>query len=558
MPSTKKIKFFKQIAIFLSIAWTVMTYIFFSYQLSNEQTHIYNNTITQAKITTKQAEELIVWAFAQKVKAREKNHTLDIKTDFSLRDLIYSMAKKQGTIVKIEGNYLDDDMLGLDKDIKRVIRSVQNDKKDFYTRYTKNKKEYLFYMKPLLADKSCIKCHIHDDKQEGDILGNVNMSMKIKTLVEYNLDNFYFLLFTYLSTWLVGLGLIWWMRYRSRKYFDEKTKNYEESIYSLVDMMERRDSYTAGHSKRVANYSALIAKKLNLSEDEQHLIHRAGMLHDIGKIEVPDALLLKPEALTFGEYELIKTHSKVGYELLSRDPFYDLSSIVLHHHERYDGEGYPYGLKGDEIPFMSQIISIADVYDAVTTNRAYRKAMSKEKALNIIEDGRGSMFNPDIVDIAKEIFMEEKLSDDICQMPKNMIEKIRFSYYFRDQLTGFFNINYFKFLLTHKENYETICAYHVNFKNFTAYNKKHGWKRGDQFLQDVATRISTNYEDSIIIRVFGDNFLILFLDKHVDMDVSIFDSLIEYDKLKIDFKHLNLLYEGIDTFDKLEDIILKV
>ncbi len=287
------------------------------------------------------------------------------------------------------------------------------------------------------------------------------------------------------------------------------------------------------------------------------LVRTGAMYHDIGKIEVPDALLLKPEALTSSEYELIKTHSKVGSELLSREPFYDLASIVLHHHERYDGSGYPYALKGDEIPFLSQIISIADVYDAVTTNRAYRKAMSKEEALEIIEDGRGTLFNPDIVDVAKEIFIEEELSNDISQMPKNMIEEIRFSYYFRDQLTGFFNINYFKFLLTHRDNYKTICAQHLNFVNFRMYNKKHGWKQGDKFLQNIATTISDNYKDSIIIRVFGDNFLILHLDKHVDIDVSIFDSLIKPDKIKVDFKHINLLDEGIDSFDKLEDIILQ-
>jgi len=557
MPSSKKIKFFKQIAIFLSIVWTVMTYTFFTYQMHNEQTHIYHNTIIKAKTTTKQAEELISWAFEQKVKAREKNHRLDIKIDFSLRNLIYSMAEKQGSTIKIEGNYLDDDMINIDVDIKNVIKNVQNEKIDFYTKYSRNDKEYLFYMKPLLADKSCIQCHIHDDKKVGDILGNVNISMKIRTLREYNSQNFYFLIFTYLSTWLVGLALIWWIRYRSRKYFDEKTRNYEESIYSLVDMMERRDSYTAGHSKRVANYASLIAKKLDFSEDEQYLIHRAGMLHDIGKIEVPDALLLKPEKLTTCEYELIKSHTKVGSELLSREPFYDLASIVLHHHEQYDGGGYPYGLKGDEIPFMSQIISIADVYDAVTTNRAYRKAMNKEKALEIIEDGRGTMFNPDIVDIAIEVFIEEKLSNDITQMPKSMIEEIRFSYYFRDQLTGFFNVNYLKFLLTHKENYKNICAHHINFIDFTQYNKKYGWKRGDKFLQDIATTISDKYKDSIVIRVFGDNFLILHLDKHVSIDTSIFSSLIECDKIKMDLKHINLLDENIDTFEKLEDIILK-
>ncbi len=557
MPSTNKIKFFKQIAIFLSIVWTVIIYTVFTYQMSNEQTHIYQNTITKAKITTKQAEELIRWTFEQKIKAIEKNHNLDIKIDFSLRDLIYNMAKNEGLTLKIEGNYLEDDIQDIDdNNIQDIINKVQKHKKVFHTVYKVNNEQYLFYMRPLIADNSCIGCHIHDDKHVGDILGSVNLSIKIKKLKEVNSYSFYFLYFTYIAIWIVGLVLIWWIKYRSKKYFDEKTKNYEESIYSFVDIMERRDSYTAGHSKRVANYAFLIAKKLNFSEDDLKLIYRAGMLHDIGKIEIPDALLLKPESLTEGEYKLIKKHPKVGAELLSREPFFDLASIVLHHHEHYDGSGYPYGLKGNEIPFLSQIISIADVYDAVTTNRAYREAMSKKEALKIIEEGRGKLFNPDIVDISKEIFIKEEIINDTSQMPNNMLDEIKFSYYFRDQLTGFFNINYLKFLLKHKENYEYICIYHLNFLNFTAYNRKYGWKKGDKFLQDVAQMISDTYEDCILIRVFSDNFLILHLDKHIEIDKSIFDKFVSID-LKIDFKHVNIIDANIDTFDKLEDIVLK-
>jgi putative nucleotidyltransferase with HDIG domain len=556
MPSSNKIRIFKQIAIFLSVVWTIMTYSIFTYQMSNEQTHIYQNTITKAKITTKQAEELITWAFEQKIKTIEKNQNLDIKIDFSLRDLIYSMAKNEGLDLKIEGNYLDDDIIDIDdKNIQNIISKVQKYKKVFYTVYNLDNEQYLFYMRPLIADKSCIKCHIHDDKQVGDILGNINVSMKLRGLKEVNLYSYYFLFFTYIAIWIVGLVLIWWIKYRSKRYFDEKTKNYEESIYSLVDMMEKRDSYTAGHSKRVANYALLIAQKLHLCENDLRLIYRAGMLHDIGKIEIPDALLLKPESLTKGEYTLIKKHPKVGAELLSREPFFDLASIVLHHHEHYDGGGYPYGLKGDDIPFLSQIISIADVYDAVTTNRAYREAMSKEEALEIIEKGRGKLFNPDIVDISKEIFIKEKITNDNSQMPKNMPEEIKFSYYFRDQLTGFFNINYLKFLFKHKENYEYICIYHLNFLNFSSYNKKHGWKQGDKFLQDIAQMIADTYKDCILIRIFSDNFLILHINKHIEIDKSIFDKFVGID-LKIDFKHICLTDKNVDTFDKLEDMIL--
>ena len=556
MPSTKKIIFFKQIAIFLSIIWTVMTYSFFIYQMSNEKTHILRNTITKAKSTTQQAEELITWAFDRKIKSRKTNHTFDINTGFSLRDLIYSMAKKQGSVIVIESNYLDDDFDNIDKNIEKTIKKAQKTKTDTYTIYKKKDNEFLFYIKPLLAKKSCLECHVHDDEQVGDLLGNINMSIKILTLKEYNPSNYYFLIFTYLTSWIVGLIIIWWIRYKSRQYFDEKTKHYEESIYSFVDMIERRDSYTAGHSKRVAKYASLIAQKLGLDEYDVNLIHRAGMLHDIGKIEVPDALLLKPDKLTNSEFEIIKTHSKVGYELLSREPFYELALIVLYHHENYDGSGYPYGLKGDDIPFLSQIISVADVYDALTTNRAYRKALSKEEAIKIIEKESGKKFNPKIVKVAKEIFASLEIEDNSPLLPKSLIKEIRFSYFFRDQLTGFFNINYLKFILSHTQDYTIRCAYHINFVEFTKFNTKHGWKKGDEVLQKFSEDIVNKHKDCTLVRLFADNFLIINLERHFELNCGVINTFEKEYKIKIEYKHIDISKEGVDTFDKLEDLIL--
>lgn len=534
-----------------------MTYAFFVYQISNEQKHILNNTITKAKVTTEQAEELILWTYDQREKLKQQNKNLEVNSDFSLRALIYNMAKKEGSTIKIETSYLEDDFVGIDHSVKKVIIDVQTLKKDSFTTYEYKDRSYLFYMNPLIADASCIKCHVHEDDKVGDVIGSVHINIKIDTLAEYNAYTFYFLLFTYFSTWIGGLALIWWMRYKSKQYFDERTRNYEESIYSLIDIMERRDSYTAGHSKRVAEYASLIAQELKLSDDEISLIFRAGMLHDIGKIEVPDALLLKPEKLTNNEYDLIKTHSKVGYEILSREPFYDIASIVLHHHERYDGQGYPHGLKGDSIPTLSQIISIADVYDALTTNRAYRKAMTKKEALEIIEEGKGTFFNPEYVDIAIKIFKKLEEVDNVTALPKSMIEEVRYSYYFRDNLTGFYNSNYLKFLLTHKENYQTICAYHLNFIDFTSYNRKYGWKQGDKFLQEIANTIISKYKDCIVIRIFGDRFLIVNLDKHIKFDEYIFNNLLKASNLKIELSHIDLLDEGIDSFEKLEDKIMR-
>ena len=118
MPTAKKIRFFKQVAILLSVVWTLMTYAFFTYQLHNEQNHIMRNITTKAQTTTKQAEELIVWAFAEKAKVIKKNHNIDMNIGFSLRELIYNMAKDNGSEIKVEGNYYEDDLTNLNENIK--------------------------------------------------------------------------------------------------------------------------------------------------------------------------------------------------------------------------------------------------------------------------------------------------------------------------------------------------------------------------------------------------------------------------------------------------------
>lgn len=128
---------------------------------------------------------------------------------------------------------------------------------------------------------------------------------------------------------------------------EEKVRNYEKTLFSLIKMIERRDSYTAGHSQRVAEYSKLIAKEMGLSEEEQSLIYKAGILHDVGKVATPDAILLKPGKLDDLERELIKEHVNVGVEMLQEIPmFYEIAKIIASHHERFDGSGYPKALRG--------------------------------------------------------------------------------------------------------------------------------------------------------------------------------------------------------------------
>lgn len=556
MPSRNKILFFRQVAIVLSIVWTLVTYLFLLFQLHSEQKHIFERSVFVARDITKQTQYIIEWAFDKQLQESQKQTRLELKTDFSLRDLIYKMNQEKGIELVIEGNYLDTDLARVDKNIAKTLQDMQSSKEERYVLYPKNGETYLYFTKPLLDNGTCSRCHIHDENKKGDILGNVNLEMKVPKFKEYNGFGYTFLLVAYFSTWIIGIFVIWWIRHKNRYFFDEKVKSYEESIYALVDMMEKRDSYTAGHSKRVAYYASLIAAKLDCSKDDVNLIFQAGMLHDIGKVEIPDALLLKPDTLDSSEYELIKTHSKFGYELLCKEPFSHLAKIVLHHHERYDGSGYPYGLSKEEIPYLSQIISVADAFDAMTTNRAYRKSFSIDEALERIQKESGKQFNPKIVLVAMDVLKDVILPEDTTQMPKNILEEMKFSYYFKDQLTDAYNSNYLKFIFAHKHDYENICIYHFHCVNFTAYNRKHGWKQGDKLLQAIAKNFMQRYEKALVVRVFGDNFLLIHLSLHVELDATICKELCVEHDIKISYGHFDLKDEKIETIEDLENKIL--
>lgn len=153
----------------------------------------------------------------------------------------------------------------------------------------------------------------------------------------------------------------------------DKIENFEKTIISFISMIEDRDTYTGGHSQRVANYCRMIAEEMDYSSKECDLIYRAGILHDIGKITTPDTILLKPGKLSELEFKLIQEHVNESYKILIKIPMYkDLAEIIICHHERYDGQGYPNGIKSDEIPFLSHIMIVADAFDAMTTTRIYK------------------------------------------------------------------------------------------------------------------------------------------------------------------------------------------
>ena len=184
---------------------------------------------------------------------------------------------------------------------------------------------------------------------------------------------------------------------------------YWQTVTALSEAVDAKDRYTSGHSRRVAEYSRVIAKRMGKSVLEQEMIYRAGLLHDVGKIRIPIGIINKPGKLTDEEYDLIKIHPVTGYHILKDiSEHYDMATAAKYHHERYDGKGYPNGLQGENIPEMARILAVADSYDAMTSNRSYRKWLPQSVVRSEIEKGKGTQFDPDVADIMLQIIDEDK------------------------------------------------------------------------------------------------------------------------------------------------------
>ncbi|MBI4575878.1 MAG: HD domain-containing protein [Planctomycetes bacterium] len=181
---------------------------------------------------------------------------------------------------------------------------------------------------------------------------------------------------------------------------------YLDTIHRLAVAAEFRDNDTAAHIMRMSNYSALIAKRLRMTEEEIEVVRYASPMHDVGKIGISDLILLKPGKLTDEEFEEMKKHPIIGAKILEgahSEPLITSEVIALTHHEKFDGTGYPRGLKGEQIPMVGRIVALADVYDALTSQRCYKPAFPNEKALAIIREGSGKHFDPQCVDAFLDI-----------------------------------------------------------------------------------------------------------------------------------------------------------
>jgi putative nucleotidyltransferase with HDIG domain/diguanylate cyclase (GGDEF)-like protein len=441
---------------------------------------------------------------------------------------------------------------------KEALKRVEITKTAEFEEQKIAREEYFRYLNPLITQTSCLKCHAFQGYKVGDVRGAVSVAIPMKS---YNTQatlhaksDIIFITLIY----ILGLIVIFYGRKKSKEIMDTKIRDYEQHIFSLVKIIEKRDRYTAGHSQRVATYSALIAKEMGYSKHEVDTLYRACMLHDIGKISTPDSILLKPEKLNNLEYEIIKEHVTVSYELLNKvDIYRDIANIVRYHHEYYDGSGYPDGLKGDEIPLLSQIMTVADAFDAMTTNRVCKARKSIQEALTELQNLSHKQFNPNIADVASRVLHDVTIEMNITQSPLNKIEEERFSYFYKDQITDLYNRSYLKFVLAnnHTDEFHFTSVDGIYLNNFNQYNKKQGWTKGDILLKKLAEALITVYSSDFIFRVYGDDFIVLHNEQlDIQNHISKLEAILLDSDITITYKHINIEDREIQNIQDLEKL----
>lgn len=333
--------------------------------------------------------------------------------------------------------------------------------------------------------------------------------------------------------------------------------NYEKTLLAMVEMIEERDTYTAGHSQRVATYSKMIAQEMSLSDEECDKIYRAGILHDIGKVATPDVVLLKPGRLSDLEYKLIKEHVEVGYRLLQNIPmFKELSEIVRDHHERCDGSGYPRGIKASEINPLSKIMMLADTFDAMTTNRIYKGRKDVKAAFAEIKTLRGTQFDEKVVDAALRVLKKVHINQNISQLPHTDIEKERFAYFYKDRLTDLYNQSYLDVVLVQNGYALKYSHLHIfKLKNFSKYNEAQGWKNGDLILKEIAKILHVCFDPQAVFRIFGDDFVLLDNGEcNTDALKENIAQILKETKIEVHMQTVSLVENPIESVDMLEKL----
>jgi len=307
-----------------------------------------------------------------------------------------------------------------------------------------------------------------------------------------------------------------------------------QAIETIANTIDAKDTYTQGHSYRVAEYSAAIAAELGLDEERVKNIHFIALLHDIGKIGVPDSVLNKPGRLTDEEYMLMKQHTVIGGEILKDIKVLpDLDIGAKYHHERYDGKGYPDGLSGSQIPYVARIIAVADAYDAMTTNRVYRKHLSKDIVLKELERGKETQFDPEICSVMIKLIKEGKLENIQMQEEENNVddavlilsrvmeknEELSVKRADLDELTHVYSRNTGEHLLKKLVQTRCGCLMIFDLDRFRHINEKLGFVKGDYFLKVTVECMKDLRENCVISRFGSDEFVAFFEDVILEADI---------------------------------------
>lgn len=298
------------------------------------------------------------------------------------------------------------------------------------------------------------------------------------------------------------------IKHQQQEELDKRKKNIEEMSLQLMQMLsttiEAKDEYTKGHSHRVAEYSVLIARELGWNEKELSNLKNAAHLHDIGKIAIPDTILNKPSKLSEEEFSIIKEHTIIGANILKNISLIDhVQEIVRNHHERYDGNGYPDGLKGKKIPLHARIVAVADSYDAMNSQRIYRNQLPPEKIIQELENNKGTQFDPEITDIFLKLLREDRIHvkedhlsiTENTQIPEAEIEMSQFISDIMstirtqkakenlDFLTGLPTRNKGEQAIAQLMKHHSGCLVFMDMDNLKTINDIYGHKAGDRVLK---------------------------------------------------------------------------
>ena len=311
---------------------------------------------------------------------------------------------------------------------------------------------------------------------------------------------------------------------------EERSRKIEQmsfqTIQTLANAIDAKDPYTKGHSTRVSQYSVAIAEAAGWDSDRVNDLRYAAMLHDIGKIGVPDSILNKPRKLTDVEYDIIKSHTTMGAEILrNRIIIGTAEDVAGSHHERYDGSGYPQGLKGEEISGEARIVAIADAFDAMNSNRVYRKACDREHIRRELTEGKGKQFDPAFTDIflalwergeLNSILANEEQEDGEQQMEDSsaLLQEIMEAFATKtasdqtDVVTGIMSRTAGEAAIAKSMKEEPGCFVFFDMDNLKRINDTNGHEAGDRALRLLGETLLENSRDSLCCRLGGDEFIL--------------------------------------------------